>query len=592
MSSERSSKRSPKKGREENLVRRGDPSLFKPESHVAALQRHVLQARGWRRRAIATVAGGLSVLSMAPFFFWPILFLTLPTFVWLIDSTNSFQIEGDDRTNQWPIKEEITSAANVGWWFGFGYFLCGLFWIGEAFLVEAHIFGWLMPFAVIAMPAGLALFFAAAAALARLFWPAGAERVMVLAIALGATEWLRGNILTGFPWNTLGYALTSPLSLMQTVSLIGVYGLTFWVVIICAIPPVCVFNSRAAQKKSAPSFRTKIIYIILFSILPLVAMYAYGTQVLAAGPPPNLPNVKLRIVQPSTPQKDKWRGDKQEEIFYDHINLSKQNAEGSFDNAHGITHVFWPEAAMPFLPLSAPRALEKIGEMLPNSTILIAGALRVDRSGEPAIIDYDSKSGRRVYNSLMAFDSEGKLFVVYDKIHLVPFGEYLPFQQAFEAIGLRQLTRLRGGFTVGNSPRQILNIAGLPPVVALICYEVIFPGEVIQTEKRPSLLINLTNDGWFGHTTGPHQHFHQTRVRAVEEGLPIIRSANNGISAVVGPFGRIMQRLDLDERGTIDSALPFPAKATLYSKYENVVLLLNLLFLVVLLSTQKFLHKN
>ena len=194
------------------------------------------------------------------------------------------------------------------------------------------------------------------------------------------------------------------------------------------------------------------------------------------------------------------------------------------DDAEGITHIFWPEASMPFLPLAAPLALEKIGELLPKKAMLIAGALRVDRPSDSAIIDYHKTPDRRVFNSLMAFDSEGKLAVIYDKIHLVPFGEYLPFQQTLEAIGLQQLTRLRGGFTVGRQPRPTIEISGLPPLVALVCYEVIFPGAVLQTKERPQLMVNLTNDGWFGNTTGPHQHFHQSRVRAVEEGLPLIRS--------------------------------------------------------------------
>jgi apolipoprotein N-acyltransferase len=156
----------------------------------------------------------------------------------------------------------------------------------------------------------------------------------------------------------------------------------------------------------------------------------------------------------------------------------------------------------------------------------------------------------------MVFEQDGRLQSIYDKIHLVPFGEYLPFQTAFESIGLEQLTRWRGGFSVGATPRPLLSIVGLPPTAGLICYEAIFPGAVIQGDQRPGLLINVTNDGWFGNTTGPSQHFHQARVRAVEEGLPLIRAANNGISAVVDGRGRIVAKLDLNERNVIDSEIP------------------------------------
>ncbi len=553
---------------------------------------YIVNATGWRRVGLAVAAGALSTLAMAPFFFLPVLFFTLPTLVWLIDPTASTSQNANSGNDQGLTRETLVSAANVGWWFGFGYFLTGLFWIGEAFLVEAHIFGWLMPFAVISMPAGLALFTAAMTAAARAFWSAGFERVFVLAISFGVFEWLRGHIFTGFPWNTLGYALTQPLSLMQSVSLIGVYGLTPWAVLICSTPAVCFFRIEKKRTTHVQNINHALLLIFLFTMFPLLAMYGYGLTKLSAGLTHNVANVKLRLVQPSTPQPDKWRADKQEEIFFDHLSLSKMNADGRLDDAKGVTHVIWPEAAMPFLPLSAPRALEKIGEMLPEEAHLIAGALRVDRPAESPIIDYESNDRRRVFNSLIAFDSSGKPTVIYDKIHLVPFGEYLPFQQTLEAIGLRQLTRLRGGFTIGERPRQTINISGLPPLVALICYEVIFPGAIIQTTKRPSLLINLTNDGWFGNTTGPYQHFHQSRVRAVEEGLPLIRSANNGISAVIDPFGRVLHQLDLNQRGTLDAQLPSPAARTVFTQHSKEIFIMNLLLFVLLAYVVKALRKN
>lgn len=185
--------------------------------------------------------------------------------------------------------------------------------------------------------------------------------------------------------------------------------------------------------------------------------------------------------------------------------------------------------------------------------------------------------GRRaVYNSLLAFGPAGELVARYDKTHLVPFGEYLPVQSVLEGIGLRQLTQMRGGFAVGERPRPLMEVPGLPPAGGLICYEAIFPAAVVQADSRPGVLLNVTNDGWFGNTTGPHQHFHQARVRAVEEGVALVRAANNGISAIVDPYGRVLDSIALDARGVIDTALPQPRPPPLYARLGDVAFTLNL----------------
>ncbi len=229
---------------------------------------------------------------------------------------------------------------------------------------------------------------------------------------------------------------------------------------------------------------------------------------------------------------------------------------------------------MPFLPLSTPEALAAIADLVPDGVHLVTGALRVeDRSAAPGSgpgTGLDSGARQRdAYNALMVFDTEGRLAALYDKIHLVPFGEYLPFQAALESIGLQQLTRMRGGFAAGRSPRPLIGIAGLPTFGGLICYEAIFPAAVVQGRERPQFLVNVTNDGWFGNTTGPRQHFHQARVRAVEEGLPLVRAANNGISAVIDGQGRVLARLGLDRRGVVDHAIPSARPKTLYSSFGD-----------------------
>jgi apolipoprotein N-acyltransferase len=246
------------------------------------------------------------------------------------------------------------------------------------------------------------------------------------------------------------------------------------------------------------------------------------------------------------------------------LSLSRRDASGRIDDLAGITHLLWPEAAMPFLPLEHPEALAAIGATLPDGAQLLSGALRLKHPapGDPA-------GAREGYNSLMVFGDNGALTQTYDKTHLVPFGEYLPMQALLESIGLEQLTRWRGGFSSGVVPRPLLNIAGLPPVAGLICYEVIFPATIVQGAERPGLLINVTNDGWFGDTTGPRQHFHQTRVRAVEEGLPIVRAANNGISAVVDGQGRVVAMLNLNARGILDSGIPASISAPVYAQWGD-----------------------
>lgn len=501
----------------------------------------VSRQQGARRALLAAGAGLAGVLAFAPFHVFPVLFLTLPVFVWLIDSSH-----GPRR------------AALDGWYYGFGYFLANLFWIGEAFLVEAEKFALLLPFAVTLLPAGIALFWALAAGLAKRFWLSGWPRLLVFTLILGLAEWLRGHLFTGLPWNVLGYALTYPLALMQSAALFGVYALTFAAVLIFAAPLVLCAEAPDVRLRHCSAMA------LATALLPVLALYAFGSWRLSGPSPGDIAGVKVRIVQPSVPQREKWLPEKQREIFDDHLALSRTSPSGSDDGLAGITHVVWPEAAMPFLPLEHEGALKEIGDMLPEGTVLVSGALRRT---------LDSGGRLRGYNSLMAFDTTGRLVATYDKVHLVPFGEYLPFEPLLAAVGFQKLTKGLGAFTSGPSPRPLLSIPGLPATGGLICYEVLFPGEVIDDANRPGLVLNVTNDGWFGDTTGPRQHYYQTRVRAVEEGLPIIRVANNGISAVIDPFGRERARLGLNARGVADAKIPAAAPVTPYARCRGRIVL-------------------
>jgi apolipoprotein N-acyltransferase len=523
----------------------------RPRAAICRLALLFARLSGWRRYAAAMLAGCASVLALAPFFLFPVLFLTLPSLVWLIDGCAGASVGAAPRP--W---RAAAAAARVGWWFGFGYFVAGLFWVGEAFLVDAQNFAVLLPLAVTLLPAGMALYYAAATGLAARFWCPGAMRVLVLALALSAAEWLRGHAFTGFPWNVIGYALTYPLPLMQGAAYLGIYGLSLCAVLLFALPAVLWATPGRVRRWAA--LATAVLPLVLAGVLGQLRLWD-GEAVL--------PGVRLRIVQPNVPEREKWRPENRERIFREMLSLSLTNPAGERDGAAGITHVLWPEAALPFLVLEHAGARAAIGDMLPPGARLITGALRAEAPASGA-------APRQVFNSVLVFGAGGDLLATYDKIRLVPFGEYLPLQAALEAVGLRQLTHLRGGFAAGVSPRPLVTVPGLPPLAALICYEAIFPRAIVETAERPGLLLNVTNDGWFGDTTGPRQHFHQARVRAVEEGVALLRVANTGISALVDGKGRVLQRIGLNRQGTRDVALPAPLPPPPYARFGDVTFLL------------------
>jgi len=514
----------------------------------------IAQASPRRRALIALVAGAVSALAMPPFGLWPILALTLPVLVFLIDAT----VRGP-RTRL----RCLWSAFGVGWAFGMGYFLAGLWWIGQAFLVQADAFAWLMPFAVLLLPAGLALFIGLGCALARAIWWPGPARLLVLSVALTFTEWLRGTVLTGFPWNNFGYALADDLNFAQGAAVFGLFGLCF-IALATLTTPAALVDVRLSR-------RARILPPAL-AVLALAGLWGAGAWRLATTQVGTVPGVKLRIMQPDLPQDQKFRYDARRTVMDRYIETSE--SEGGLN---GITHLIWPESAFPFFLEREPEAVARMAAMLPDDTVLITGAARLEPvPGQPR---------PRAYNSLRAIGSDGTILANADKVHLVPFGEYLPFQETLESLGFEQLTRQRGGFSAATQ-RTLMRIPGLPPAVPLICYEAIFPGQIMPlvnasadaSGERPGFLLNVSNDAWFGMTPGPYQHFEQARLRAIEEGLPMIRATNNGISAIINPLGQAIATLPLGVRGVLDGALPLTLSNTIYARYGNVMSL----FLVLL----------
>ena len=481
-------------------------------------------ASGWRRRLIACGAGTIGgALAMPPLGLWPALAVSFPVLVLLLDGCRGSR------------GQSLRAAAGVGWWFGFGYFLASLWWIGAAFLVEADVFGWLMPLAVVAMPAGLALFTALGTALARLVWSKGGQRLFALAFGLTVAEWLRGHVLTGFPWNTYGYAFAESGVLMQAAALVGVWGLTFFAVLLLSTPVLLLAPTRRAVAAFAGA------------VLVMAAAGAWGAYRLATAPAETVPGVRLRVMQPNVPQDKKFAYDRRHEVLADYL---AQSARPSVTYPRGLSDVdvlIWPESAFPFIYEREPWAAAAIAEALPPNVTLVTGAVRHDLPPPGQHSPF--------FNSVRVINARGHVLQSTDKVHLVPFGEYLPFQSFLESLGLEQLTRVRGGFSSGFRLTP-LTVPGLPVAAPLVCYEVIFPGKVIPDGERVGWMLNLTNDAWFGTTPGPHQHFAQARLRAVEEGLPLVRAANTGISAIVDPMGRIVAGTHLGETALVDGPLP------------------------------------
>ena len=511
-----------------------------PASKFRAAGLAIILAWGWKRAALALVAGAWSALAMAPFNAWPMLFLTFPVAVWLIDGAGAGRWRG------------IPAAAMSGFWFGLGYFVVGLYWIGYAFLVDAPTFAWLMPFAVLGLPAYLALFTAAGFGLARLLWTRDATRLLALAVGLTVTEWLRGHLLSGFPWNSFGYALSEPLALAQTASLIGLWGMTFLSVAIFASPAVLIDGtSRGRKPWLAP----------VAALVLLAAIAVFGTIRLSLQPT-LLTKIKLRIMQPNLQQDVKFNYAAKAEVMQKYLTLSDRASGPQSTGVRDAQILIWPESAFPFFLTREADAMAQIAELLPKGTVLITGSVRAP----------DLPAGVRItraYNSIYVIDHDGSVLQVYDKLHLVPFGEYLPFQDWMEKLGFVQLTRVQGGFIAGTR-RRTMEIPDAPRALPLICYEAIFPGDIAARDDRPGWIINLTNDGWFGVSTGPYQHLQQARLRAVEEGLPVVRAANTGISAVIDPSGRIVAQLGLGIEGVLDANLPQALPPTIYARIRDI----------------------
>jgi apolipoprotein N-acyltransferase len=486
---------------------------------------------GWRRMLLAFACGAVSALGFAPIAFFPALLLGHAALLLLLD--------GADES-----AHPLRAAFGAGWAFAFGQFLVGWHWIGYAFLVDPSAHLWQMPFALVILTAGQALYAGIACALALYFWQDGPARLFVFAALYAIGEWLRGHVLTGFPWNLTSYAWAASLPILQCMAIIGAYGLSFLTMLL---------GASLADFTKPRAWRTPAALLVLFAVL-----WGGGALRLALNPVQMAPGVHLRIVQPDIPQREKDRAKFAVRNWQRLLSLSLQPGNPNV--------IIWPEAAPPpFLFQRYPSTLDEIALLTGPTRTLITGATRATRT-------VDNLS---FYNSLFIFGPNGAPPAVYDKFHLVPFGEYVPFAETLDKIGITKLTGGKEGFSSGDGP-HVYPLQGAPSVAPLICYEIIFPGAVTPKPNgpRPAWFVNVTDDSWFGPWAGPYQHLLISRARAIEEALPVARAANTGISAVIDPYGRVTAQLGLGIMGDLDAQLPKAAAASPYARYGDLTFVL------------------
>lgn len=507
----------------------------------------IMLLEGWRRAGLAFLAGLVATFALAPYDFPFVGFLSFPVLVWLLDGA-----AGDPGRS---FVRRLAPAFRIGWCFGFGYFLGGLWWLGSAILVDAGEFWWALPFAVVGLPAVLALYHGLAAALARAFWSEGAVRLLALAAAFSAAEYARGILFTGFPWNQIGMMAAPTPLMMQSLSLVGLHALTLAAILVFSAPALLAGAGRGGA------------FVAGLALLLTAGHLGFGAWRLAQPAEGFVENVSLRIVQPNILQSQKWDAEEAERIFATLLALS---AERGSEQNEDETFVVWPESAFPFIFTDQPDAARRLAETLLPGETLLAGAARAEGTTE---------AERRYYNSLLVIGEDGTILDARDKVHLVPFGEYLPFQEEMERLGISQLTQLPGGFSAGSDRASVPLSASLS-FLPLICYEIIFQDEIEPSgegEARSGFILNVTNDAWYGTTPGPYQHLRHAQASAVTFGLPLVRAANTGISVVTDARGREIAGLGLSEGGVVSSRLPLPSEPTIFSRQGNLPFLLALI---------------
>ena len=521
---------------------------------------------GWQRLAVAFVAGAIAALSMPPLNLLPAAFVGFPIIVWLLD--------GVER-KQTLVARVFGPAFRIGWAFGFGYFTLSLHWMSGAFFVEPDLFLWALALGLFGLPALLAIFWGLATAFAHLFWSDFGQRILALAVSIALFEFLRGHLFTGFPWNLQGMMFALSLETMQLGALIGVYGTSF-IAILLALTPAAIWPNldQPTTARFGP---------LGAAVIVLCGMFSFGYWQLGQSPTTYRDDVNLRLVQPNIPQAEKWKPENAELIFSQLLAMSAEKASPADPGIIAATHVIWPESVFPFFIDDHPDALARIARMLPNGTNLIAGAARANRDFAGL-----GENAGGIHNAIISINDQGEINAAYNKYRLVPFGEFVPFKPILSLFGIRELVTASDSFVHGQRLNTPMNPLGTPPFLPLICYEVIFSGGMGASIAQSQWMLNLTNDAWFSGTIGPSQHFVHAQMRAIEEGVPLVRVANTGITAIIDPVGRVVAHLQSDEPGVLNSKLPERLEQTVFSSYRHNVFYLMIFgsFLLVLLRNR------
>ncbi len=512
------------------------------------INKYISDCQGRKKNLLALACGISLTLALPPLHILPFAVFGFCGFFLLIIACNSRK-----------------DAFKTGWWFGLGHFVTGLYWIAFALLVDIADFGWLIPFAVLGIPACIAIYTGIVAVItwqARKYF-SNWRLVIVFAVCWTIIEMLRGWLFTGFPWNLAGYIWAASDNMLQLTSITGIWGLSLVTALCFTMPAIML---RAAQGNA----RFVQLLPLVFALITLSVIYIWGAHRLSAVTQ-FTPNVKLRLVQANIPQNMKWEEEWRYETVRQYLEMSSNNASDE------ITHIIWPETALPFVISEDSPLLGVVAKIIPTGGALITGALRAEYSNSGALTN--------MWNSMIVVNKEGKLHAHYDKSHLVPFGEYVPLRSI---LPLEKITHGNVDFASGDGAKTI-NAPGLPLIGGLVCYEVIFPGQIIEQNHPPAVIINVTNDAWYGNTSGPYQHFQMARIRAIEEGTPLVRAANNGISAVVDAYGRIIAKTALGSTTILDAYLPTKIAATTYSSYGSRIVLL---IMAMLMLIALYRHKN
>jgi len=476
------------------------------------------------------VYGLASCLAFAPYFLFPVLWF-------------SFAILAA-KNNQAGHKASFINA----FCFGAGLGITGMNWLAYAMLLGDGNYAWLIPFIWVGFGLFFGLYYGLSAWLASFSKP-GHTRWFAFAGWFCIVEWIRGWAFSGFPWNVIGNIWNAYLPILQVVSVMGVYGL--------GLLTILLFTTPHFGQKLKPT---------LYALLALILVYGFGSWRLYDAPKDAVWGVTLRVVQPNVPCTLKWDPREAQNNINKLIKLSKKDNDN-------ITHVVWPESAVSFSINTNERARLQLMAAVRQGAVLITGAMRVV-----------NKKDRSAANSLVVLNDLTDITAVYDKAHLVPFGEYTPLRGI---LPLDKFVPFDSDIVAGPGPKTI-RVEKAPNAGPLVCYEAIFSGEAVEKKHRPQWMINVTNDGWYGRSAGPHHHFAMAQTRAVEEGLPLVRSANTGISGVIDPYGRIWNSLGLEEEGVIDSPLPKAILPTPFSQYGNTIpLLLAVAFVLISFFKQK-----